>query len=80
MFVLLISLVFKFGIGFAFDTDLVFSLAFNYDINKIKSQLILILRSFEGGEEDICGEGKQKIIGPSRSKALEDKILSCAFT
>ena len=43
MFVLLISLVFKFGIGFAVDTDLFFSLAFNYDINKIKSQLILIL-------------------------------------
>ena len=34
------GLVFNFGIGFAVDTDF-FSLAFNYDINKIKSQLIL---------------------------------------
>ena len=34
------GLVFIFGIGFSVDTDF-FNLEFNYDISKIKSQLIL---------------------------------------
>ena len=85
-FIAYYGLVFIFDIGFAVDTDFfLFGIQLWHQQNKVSAYFAwcMILWSYEGGEEDIGREGKQKIIGPSRSKALKDKspsYISWAFT
>ena len=84
-FIAYYGLVFIFDIGFAVDTDFfLFGIQLWHQQNKVSAYFAwcMILWSYEGGEEDIGREGKQKIIGRDARGSLfllrggaEEKIL-----